>query len=157
MDWNRQIAHVVPTDVKGRLRWTGSSMSLSRDLCQSVRRLSGSNNVSGRWSNRTRAKVAELRAKLASVCGGGTGIVNTEAAGQGWTFTGLRTNATLGALLQDALVVSAGVKMLESGRFENAAAAAAGGLWLHGGAGQQKATTATRTLPDADNQPGRRP
>lgn len=103
IDWNRQIAYVTPTELKGRSRWTGSSVPLSRDLCQSVRRVLGSSDVSGRWSTRAKAKIAELRGDLATVCGNGTVIVNTGSAWQWWTFAGLRANATLAALLQDAL------------------------------------------------------
>ena len=39
LDWKRRIAHVEPTEERGRSRWLGEGQFLSFRVCQSIRRL----------------------------------------------------------------------------------------------------------------------
>src|SRR6056297_3300503 len=55
LDWKRKIAHVEPTDQKGKSRWLGEGQMLSQAICQSIRRILSTDNDDPSWSSRAKS------------------------------------------------------------------------------------------------------
>lgn len=98
LDWNARVAYVVPTELKGRSQWLGSSPALSFALCQSIRSVLASDDASSEWSRRAKEGIDQVRAEMPWCSVTSTAVT---AAGpnesEWWTFAGLRANATLAA------------------------------------------------------------
>ena len=61
LDWKRKVAHVEPTDQKGKSRWLGEGQMLSQAVCQSIRRILASEENDPAWSRRAVEQFDELR------------------------------------------------------------------------------------------------
>jgi len=107
LDWKRKVAHVEPTDQKGKSRWLGEGQMLSQAICQSIRRILCSNANDPSWSNRAAAQFAEIRDEFPCISAESTSLVlqpNGEL--RWWTFAGGIANT----LLADALKPHCDVK-----------------------------------------------
>jgi ATP-dependent Lhr-like helicase len=96
LDWKRRVAHVEPTDERGRSRWLGEGQMLSYRLCQSIRRILAAEEQAPFWSSRATACLDELRNEYSWVSPEATSSVR-QANGEvrWWTFGGGRANALL--------------------------------------------------------------
>ncbi len=96
LDWGRRIAHVEAAEEAGRSRWRGPGPTLGFRLCQAIRLLLASDDVSPRWSRRAQARLAELREEHAFVHAAGPTLLSRPSSGvEWWTFAGTRANAVL--------------------------------------------------------------
>jgi ATP-dependent Lhr-like helicase len=100
LDWKRRVAHVEPTDERGRSRWLGEGQMLSYRLCQGIRRLLAGDEQPPFWSRRANAALEELRAEYAWATPEATSVVrHPNGEVRWWTFGG----GVVNALLADAL------------------------------------------------------
>jgi ATP-dependent Lhr-like helicase len=107
LDWKRRLAHVEPTDEKGRSRWLGEGQMLSHAICQSIRRILASEGNDPAWSHRAVQQFDELRDEHPWVSADSTSLVqqaNSEI--HWWTFAGGIANS----LLADTLKPNCDVK-----------------------------------------------
>jgi ATP-dependent Lhr-like helicase len=107
LDWKRKIAHVEPTDQKGKSRWLGEGQMLSHAICQSIRRILSSDDDDPSWSTRAKAQFDEIREEFPWIAAESTSVVlqpNGEL--RWWTFAGGIANT----LLADALKPHCDVK-----------------------------------------------
>lgn len=107
LDWKRRIAYVEPTEEKGRSRWLGEGQMLSHGICQAIRRVLASEQVSPSWSQRAVLQIRVLREEHPWVADNATSIVQ-EKGGEirWWTFAGGVANT----LMADALRADCDVK-----------------------------------------------
>ena len=107
LDWKRRIAHVEPTDEKGRSRWLGEGQMLSHAVCQSIRRILASDADEPAWSRRAVQQFTELRDEHPWVSADATSLVQMpNGQVRWWTFAGGVANT----LLADALKSHCDVK-----------------------------------------------
>jgi ATP-dependent helicase Lhr and Lhr-like helicase len=107
LDWNRKIAHVEPSEQKGKSRWLGEGQMLSQAICQSIRRILSGDENDPAWSSRAKSQFAEIREEFPWISAESTSIVlqpNGEL--RWWTFAGGIANT----LLADALKPHCDVK-----------------------------------------------
>nr|WP_197998734.1 DEAD/DEAH box helicase [Gimesia aquarii] len=107
LDWKRRLAHVEPTEEKGRSRWLGEGQMLSHAICQSIRRILASEENDPAWSQRTIQQFDDLRDEHPWVSDGSTSLIlqpNGEI--RWWTFAGGIANT----LLADTLKSNCDVK-----------------------------------------------
>lgn len=107
LDWKRKIAHVEPTDQKGKSRWLGEGQMLSQAICQSIRRILSSDENDPAWSSRAKSQFTEIREEFPWISAESTSLVlqpNGEL--HWWTFAGGIANT----LLADALKPHCDVK-----------------------------------------------
>jgi ATP-dependent Lhr-like helicase len=96
LDWKRRVAHVEPTDERGRSRWLGEGQMLSYRLCQSIRWILADDGQAPYWSSRTKAGIEELRTEYSWVEPDATSIVrHPNGEVRWWTFGGGIANALL--------------------------------------------------------------
>jgi ATP-dependent Lhr-like helicase len=97
LDWRRRVAHVEPTDQRGKSRWLGEGQFLSYRICQGVREILAGDDIDSSWSQRTSSRIVELRNEVAWVRTDSTALVR-DAKGEvrWWTFAGGVANAILG-------------------------------------------------------------
>lgn len=96
LDWNRRIAHVEPTDERGRSRWLGEGQFLSFEVCRSIRRVLAEDGVEEFWSKRAREKAEELRNEYPWVSLEATTLLQAPSGEvQWWTFAGGVANTIL--------------------------------------------------------------
>jgi len=89
LDWRRRIAHVEPSDQRGKSRWLGQGQSLSYEVCQSIREILASNLSEPHWSQRTTTQMAELRRQFPWIRTDSTALVqHSDADLRWWTFAG---------------------------------------------------------------------
>ena len=101
LDWKRRIAHVEPTDEKGRSRWLGEGQMLSHAICQSIRRILASDDDDPAWSRRGVQRFAELRDEHPWVSADCTCLVHSPNGQiRWWTFAGGIANALLADTLK---------------------------------------------------------
>ncbi|MCZ2341278.1 MAG: DEAD/DEAH box helicase [Bacteroidales bacterium] len=89
LDWKRRIAHVEPTDAKGRSRWIGEGQFLSFRVCQAIRRVLAAETTEPYWSQRAISQIGEVRMEYPWASSDQTMLVqqpNGEV--QWWTFAG---------------------------------------------------------------------
>lgn len=94
LDWNRRIAHVEPTDERGRSRWIGEGQFLSFRVCQAIRRVLAAETTEPYWSQRATAQLGEIRLEYPWASHDHTTLVqqpNGEV--QWWTFAGGLANS----------------------------------------------------------------
>lgn len=107
LDWKRRIAHVEPTDEKGRSRWLGEGQMLSHAICQSIRRILASDEDDPAWSRRAVQQFSEIRDEHPWGSPDATCLVHQPNGEiRWWTFAGGVANA----LLADALKPHCDVK-----------------------------------------------
>jgi ATP-dependent Lhr-like helicase len=95
LDWDARIAYVVPTELKGRSQWLGSSPALSFELCQAIRQVISMDGHQPQWSRRACDAIDEVRFDMPWCHAGNTTIIlSGPGACAWWTFAGLRANAT---------------------------------------------------------------
>jgi len=75
LDWNARVAYVVPTDLKGRSRWLGSSPPLSFALCRAMRDVLAADDAPPAWSRRAREGVEQAKADV-PWCEAGSTVLN---------------------------------------------------------------------------------
>jgi ATP-dependent Lhr-like helicase len=96
LDWKRRIAHVEPTDERGRSRWLGEGQFLSYRVCQSIRRLLASDANQPIWSQRATAQLNEIRTEYSWASANATSIVrHPNGEVRWWTFGGGVANTLL--------------------------------------------------------------
>jgi ATP-dependent Lhr-like helicase len=113
-DWSRRVAFVEATEETGRSRWRGSGQAIAFQLCQVMRRLLSTDEVSPQWSRRAQSRLCELREVHAFVRADGPSLVWRAGGAEWWTFAGTRANAVFAGELSrcgsrvdhDALMVS---------------------------------------------------
>jgi ATP-dependent helicase Lhr and Lhr-like helicase len=97
LDWKRRIAHVEPTDERGRSRWLGEGQMLSFRLCRSIRKILAADDHAPFWSSRATAALEDLRAEYSWASPEATSIVrHPNGDVRWWTFGGGIANAMLG-------------------------------------------------------------
>jgi ATP-dependent Lhr-like helicase len=96
LNWEARVAHVVPTDTRGKSRWAGGGPLLTYRLCQAIREVLVSDSVLANWSRRAKDAIATARSESAWARSCRT-VVQPAAGGNScwWTFGGLRVNASL--------------------------------------------------------------
>jgi ATP-dependent Lhr-like helicase len=96
LDWKRRIAHVEPTDERGRSRWLGEGQFLSFRICQAIRRILATESTEPFWSQRATAKIEEVRAEYPWVSLNKTTLLQ-QPSGEvhWWTFGGGVANTLL--------------------------------------------------------------
>jgi ATP-dependent helicase Lhr and Lhr-like helicase len=101
LDWRRRIAHVEPTDQKGKSRWLGEGQFLSYRVCQSMREILANDSVASNWSQRTTSRLGELRQEFPWVHSDSTALIrHSDGDLRWWTFAGGVPNTILGTQLQ---------------------------------------------------------
>jgi ATP-dependent Lhr-like helicase len=96
LDWRRRVAHVEPTEERGRSRWLGEGQFLSYRVCQSIRRLLAGDTDQPIWSQRATAQVNELRIECPWATPGVTSLVwHPSGEVRWWTFGGGVANTLL--------------------------------------------------------------
>lgn len=101
LDWKRRIAHVEPSEERGRSRWLGEGQFLSYRVCQSIRRVLAGEEDETYWSQRATAQIAELRNDHPWVDDEATSVVRHPSGEiHWWTFGGGAVNALLKEHLQ---------------------------------------------------------
>lgn len=101
LDWKRRIAHVEPTEERGRSRWLGEGWMLSQPMCQSMRRILASDEASLTWSHRAVERFGELRDQHPWVSVDSTSLVRHANGGiRWWTFAGGIANRLLAEALK---------------------------------------------------------
>jgi ATP-dependent Lhr-like helicase len=96
LDWKRRVAHVEPTDERGRSRWLGEGQMLSYFLCQSIRHVLAEKEQAPFWSSRATTALEELRAEYSWVSTEATSVVrHPNGDVRWWTFGGGIANTLL--------------------------------------------------------------
>jgi ATP-dependent Lhr-like helicase len=96
LDWRRRIAHVEPSDERGKSRWLGEGQSLGYEVCQSIREILASDQTEPHWSRRTTSQMTELREDFPWVRTGSTALVqHSDSELRWWTFAGGVANMIL--------------------------------------------------------------
>lgn len=96
LDWKRRVAHVEPTDERGRSRWLGEGQMLSYLLCQSIRRILAEDQQATFWSSRAATAIEELRTEYSWASTEATSIVrHPNGDVRWWTFGGGIANTLL--------------------------------------------------------------
>jgi len=96
LDWQRRVAYVEPADTVGRSRWQGQGQVLHYDLCQSIKFVLASEEMSERWSHRVRDRIGVLREEQAWLESANTAVVSdNDGRLCWWTFAGQRANHVL--------------------------------------------------------------
>jgi ATP-dependent helicase Lhr and Lhr-like helicase len=104
IDWQRKVAYVEATDVKGRSRWKGEGHGLGHDLCQAIRRVLASEDGRECWSRRATERIRELRHEFSWVQNGTTAVVcGEDGRSTWWNFAGFGANATIANELSQSL------------------------------------------------------
>jgi ATP-dependent helicase Lhr and Lhr-like helicase len=97
------IVRVEPIASSKLARWQGRSALLGRDLCQAMREVLGSDEVSPEWSRRAQQKLAELRTEYRDAGAGSTALVTDAYGLRLWTFGGGKANNLLARVLEEQL------------------------------------------------------
>jgi ATP-dependent Lhr-like helicase len=96
LDWKRRIAHVEPTDERGRSRWLGEGQFLSFRICQAIRRILATDSTESFWSQRATTKIEEVRAEYPWVSLDKTTLLQMPSGEvHWWTFGGGVANTLL--------------------------------------------------------------
>jgi ATP-dependent Lhr-like helicase len=94
LDWKRRIAHVEPTNERGRSRWIGEGQFLSFRVCQAIRRVLAAETAERYWSQRATAQIGAIRLDYPWASYNCTTLLqqpNGEV--QWWTFAGGLANS----------------------------------------------------------------
>lgn len=97
LDWRRRVAHVEPTDERGRSRWIGEGQFLSFHVCRAIRRILAAEKAAPCWSKRATAQIGEIRLEFPWVSPNQTTLVQrANGEVQWWTFVGGLANSPVG-------------------------------------------------------------
>ncbi len=108
LDWKRRVAHVEPSEGKGRSRWLGEGQMLSNTICQSIRRILSSGEPAPEWSRRASNQLEEIRNEHPWVSPNSTTLVrHSNGEVRWWTFAGGIANTLLSDSLKSKYDVSA--------------------------------------------------
>jgi len=100
LDWQRRVAYVEPADSVGRSRWQGQGQGLHYDLCQSIKLVLATEEMSERWSQRARDRIHVLREEHDWAESANTVVVRvSDGRLRWWTFAGQRANHVLAQVL----------------------------------------------------------
>lgn len=96
IDWARRVAHVEPTDAKGRTRWKGEGQGLGFAMCQAIRDVLAVDDESADWSTRATEFIGEIRHEYSWLDTESSVVIQLGGGAVEWsTFAGMRANATL--------------------------------------------------------------
>jgi ATP-dependent Lhr-like helicase len=96
LDWKRRIAHVEPTDERGRSRWLGEGQFLGFRVCQAIRRILATDSTEPFWSQRATAQMKEVRTECPWASLDSTSLVQHPSGEvHWWTFGGGVANTLL--------------------------------------------------------------
>lgn len=101
VDWKRRKVQVEPSDAIGKVRFPGTGLPLSFELCQAIQRVAAGADPDATLTTRASERLASVRADLPGVRPGTTTLLNDERTDsvRWWTFAGLRANLELAARL----------------------------------------------------------
>jgi ATP-dependent Lhr-like helicase len=109
LDWRRRVAHVEPTDQKGKSRWLGEGQFLGSQVCRAIRDILAEDQVEPSWSRRAGSRLAELREEFPWVRNDSTALVrDPKGEVRWWTFAGGVANSLLSQHLKGYGESSAG-------------------------------------------------
>jgi len=103
IDWKEAIVRVEPVGEGNLARWQGAPELLGRTICQAVREVLVSGDLDAEWSQRTQARLTELRAEYDLPAGSPVSLVSDTQGLRLWTFAGGRANNLLGRVLESKL------------------------------------------------------
>jgi ATP-dependent Lhr-like helicase len=96
LDWKRRVAHVEPTDERGRSRWLGEGQFLSFRVCQAIRRILATDSTDPFWSQRATDMMEEVRSECPWTNPDATSLVQHPSGEvRWWTFGGGIANTLL--------------------------------------------------------------
>lgn len=96
LDWRRRIAHVEPSQERGRSRWLGEGQMLSHKVCQSIRQILARDDDDPCWAQRAKQEFVTLRQEFPWVSSDKTTLLRQENGNvQWWTFAGGIANTLL--------------------------------------------------------------
>lgn len=101
VDWKRRKVHVQPSASQGSVRFPGTAVPLSFEICQAMQRVVAGEDPPVMITERAKKRLAEIRALLPGVEPGSTTVLEEEDGEliRWWTFAGLRANIDLAARL----------------------------------------------------------
>lgn len=100
IDWKRRIARVTPENDKGKIRFGGTPLPQSFELCQSIAAVvEGETPDQVHLTKRAEDALEDLRSELSGVRPGRTVLLATETKTRWYTFAGMRANIELAARL----------------------------------------------------------
>lgn len=103
IDWGRRLAHVVPTEARGRSRWLGPTVTLSPKVCAAMRGVLLGARPEAELTERAVTALEGLSGDFSWLRPSGTTLVaDPEGRWRWWTFGGLRANAALASGLSRA-------------------------------------------------------
>ena len=101
IDWKHHRVYVNATEIQGGAWWRGDAAGLSFRICQTIKDILGSSQMSPMWSQRSVNQIAKIRADHSWVeQKSQTFLVNRQSLIIWWTFAGLRANAMIAYGLQ---------------------------------------------------------
>jgi ATP-dependent Lhr-like helicase len=103
IDWQRRVAHVEPSEDKGRSRWKGTGQVLGFPLCQAIKRVLADDESRPCWSQRAQDQIRQLRDDFSWLTPEGSVVIaNKSGDHEWWTFAGQRVNGCLAPALSQA-------------------------------------------------------
>jgi len=116
LDWSRRVAHVVPTENRGRSRWLGAGQFMHFRLARAIRTVMAGSGSALPTTRRGTEKLTELHAECVDIDDQST-TLRREATGQArwWTFGGGRANGQLQQALQPEIADEAVPRNLDIG------------------------------------------
>ena len=150
LDEDRSVAHVRPTEERGRSRWLGGSRALSFTFCQAIRSVLVEEDLQPIWSKRATTEIANARSENIAASPEGLVLEADERNDRvkWWTFGGLKANASLAGMLQrkDGVIP----------RFDNYFVEVLGAEGLQGAEQQIRSITqSARGMSSFEDPPGR--
>jgi len=101
LDWDKRIAFVKPTDLKGASIWMGTGQFLSYDFCMTIKKILATNTISKIWSKRSLKKINELRNSYDWLEMDSTAMTCYNDSYYWWTFAGKTINIILASIIED--------------------------------------------------------
>jgi ATP-dependent Lhr-like helicase len=96
LDWRRRMAHVEPTEQRGKSRWLGEGQFLGYQVCQAIRETLAGDAAEPHWSRRATTRIGKLREEFPWVRTGTTALVrHSDGDVRWWTFAGGVANTIL--------------------------------------------------------------
>lgn len=102
-DWSKGVCTVKPADFAPSARWSGSPAFLSYELCQAMRRVLVSDEVSPAWSARASKVMRASRVEYSFLRDEPAPMITEKDKVTWWTFAGGRANVLLSKLIEAEL------------------------------------------------------
>ncbi|HKI19921.1 MAG TPA: helicase-related protein, partial [Isosphaeraceae bacterium] len=100
LDWQRRIAYVEPAESTGRSRWKGEAHGLRQELCQAIKGVLATEEMSERWSRRAQDRIRGLRQEYPWIETETTVVIKSDDGPlRWWNFAGQRANQLLAQML----------------------------------------------------------